>query len=147
MCLCEDIPLQETVAFGGQDWRQRDETEVQRVEGICTSSADCSRCSSRRSQGEATCKFLLTSVRVAVVFVFSCNVSWLPFHSTGYRVAKLRSDVIDKLMKLHEMKSCISCTHGQWRRQPTEVGGKVERDLSWGLGTETPQRGPGVGSR
>jgi len=27
-----------------------------------------------------------------------------------------------------------------WRRQPTEVGGKVERDLSEGLGDEVPQK-------
>ena len=91
VCLCEDIPLQETVAFGGQDWRQRDETEVQRVEGICTSSADCSRCSSRRSQGEATCKFLLTSVRVAVVFGFL--VMFPGFHSILPVIEWLSSDL------------------------------------------------------
>jgi len=32
----------------------------------------------------------------------------------------------------------------QWRCQPTEVVGKVERDLSGVWGTEVPQWGPGA---
>jgi len=51
VCVREDIPFQEAVAFGGQDWRQRDEIEGQQLEGVCAFCAECTQRPTGCSQG------------------------------------------------------------------------------------------------